>query len=178
MGKNMLLQILQTAEDEPAAIMAIRQLERFLTDPEMVNLLCAYVVGTENLNIRQTLVATLKCRAEEAAARLVFFVKRSRNPIVRQRALASLAMMECRSASEAVLLGLMDSDRRVRMAAASNAGLYDDPPILRALEDFYEKHRLTLVMESLAQAAEAVSAKWRPPSEEMVLPLGLSENTI
>lgn len=178
MGKYTLLQIVQTAEDEPTAIMAIRLLERFLTEPDTVNLLCAFAVGTGNPNIRRALLATLKRRGEEAAARFVLFVMRARNPIIRQRALANLAMMDCRTAADAVLMGLMDSDQRVRMAAAANAGLYDDPPVLRALEDFYEKHRLALVVESLAQAVQAVAAKLRPLPEDMLLPLDLTETAI
>ncbi len=178
MGIYDLLEVLQTAEDEATAIAAIRQLARHLTNGAVLNLLCAFAVATENTTIREALITAFKAHADKVATRFVHFFNRSRSPKVRRWALINLGLLEYRAAPEAVLEGLLDTDKSVRMAAATNAGLYDDPAILSALEDFYEKHRLDLVKECLQQKFESVSREARSRSSERPSPLALTETII
>ena len=45
--------------------------------------------------------------------------------------------MECRKVKDAVLAGLKDPADSIRIAAALNAGRYDDEKLLEALDDFF-----------------------------------------
>jgi hypothetical protein len=176
MSKFSLIQLLQTAEDESTAMLAIRQLERYLTDPAIFNLLCAFAVATDNPVLRHALLKSLDTHAEAAARRFVKYVHRSRNPRIRRWALINLALMACRTAQDAVLEGLLDGNRAVRRAAAENAGLYTETAVQSALEDFYEKHRFDLVLECLRQG---IKLRGRRPAHiadrHWIAPLELTE---
>jgi hypothetical protein len=62
--------------------------------------------------------------------------------------------MECRDAREAVMQGLRDTHRSVRIAAAFNTGLYDDSDMVNAFEIFFERNRFSLVVDGLRQASK------------------------
>ena len=61
----------------------------------------------------------------------------------------NLSLVECPNAKEAVIQGLKDPHRSVRIAAAFNAGLYCDSDVVNALELFFERHRPLLVLDGV-----------------------------
>ena len=86
--------------------------------------------------------------------------------------------MECRTAQDTALHGLLDRDRTVRRAAAENAGLYTEAAIRSALEDFYEKHRLDLVLECLRQGIKPPGRPVRAENRIWVSHLELTEPAV
>jgi hypothetical protein len=65
----------------------------------------------------------------------------------RRWALINLSLMECQTAKKAVLKGLTDRCRKVRIAAAFNAGLYCDDDVTKALEDYFKTKKFDFAQE-------------------------------
>ncbi len=126
--------------------MAIKDQHKKVTiDSRVLDSLCKNAVETKDYEFRETLLDILKNNAEEAHKRFIDYAVHSPDPIQRRWALVNLSLMECRTAKEAVLNGLWDPDQEVRMAAAMNAGLYDDREVLAALEHFFATNRFACV---------------------------------
>lgn len=66
-------------------------------------------------------------------------------------ALINLSLMECRNAKKAVMQGLNDPHRSIRIAAAFNTGLYCDSDVVNSLELFFERNRSFLVFYGVCQ---------------------------
>lgn len=108
--------------------------------------LCKNAVETKDYKFREALIEILKNNAEEACKCFSDYAIQSSNANQRRWALVNLSLMECRTAKEAVLHGLQDPVRKVRMAAALNAGLYDDQEVLAALQHFFTTNRFECVL--------------------------------
>jgi hypothetical protein len=171
MSKFALIKLLHGVEDQATAILAIRQLGRYLSDQAIFNLLCAFAVATDNGELRRALLTTLRNRGDDAAARFIQYVRHAHNPRIRQWALVNLAMMECVTAQTTVVDGLRDRNRAVRRAATASAGLYREPAILSALEDYFERHRFDLVLECLQQGWRTWWARRWIPDGAFAAPL-------
>ncbi|MDX1708552.1 MAG: HEAT repeat domain-containing protein [Desulfobacterales bacterium] len=121
------------------------QNQQVTMDSSVLDSLCKNAVETKDPEFREALLDILKCNAEEAHKRFIDYAIHSPDPIQRRWALVNLSLMECKTAKEAVLSGLMDPNGEVRIAAAMNAGLYDDPKVLAALEHFFATNRFACV---------------------------------
>jgi len=127
--------------------MAIKdQKQQVAMDSSVLDSLCKNAVETKDYEFREALIAILKNNVEEACKRFSDYTIQSPDPIQRRWALVNLSLMECRTAKEAVLHGLRDPVRKVRIAAALNAGLYDDQEVLTALEHFFATNRWACVL--------------------------------
>ncbi len=111
----------------------------------VLDALCQNAVETKDYEFREALLDILKNNAEEVHKRFIDYAVHSPDPIQRRWALVNLSLMECGTAREAVLSGLRDPNTEVRIAAAMNAGLYDDREVLAALEHFFATNRFACV---------------------------------
>jgi hypothetical protein len=137
----------------------IQQVE---TEGKVLDLLCKNAVETRHYDIREALINLLKNNSEAANLRFIDYVLHSPDSGHRRWALVNLSLMECRTAKDAVLKGLRDPDIEVRMAAALNAGLYDDKEVLKALEHFFETSRFACVRNFAALIARQFRQNNRP----------------
>ena len=159
MDKKKLLKILITAADEDAQIDAARLLKKYTRDHDVLNLLCATVVEAISDKLRDALIKTLKLNPEETNRWFKNCAMNSPGPAQRRRALIALSLMECKTANEAVIQGLNDPNRSVRVGAALNAGLYYDKDVIKALENYFEKRPLDFTLESFVGAIKKVRSK-------------------
>lgn len=137
--KEKLLHRLCNAADEQEKISAVYRLRQYLSDQSVLGYLCATAVETDDYRLREALIDTLKTKFEESAQRFIDYAIFSSNPNHRRWALVNLSLMECRSAKEAVLAGLKDGEKSIRVAAAFNAGLYEEEEFQESLDDLFAK---------------------------------------
>ena len=161
MEKKNLLHLLINTSDEDAQINAARCLHKYAFDRGVLNILCTVAVEAISGKLRDALIKTLKLNPEEANRWFKNCAMNSPEPVQRRRALISLSLMECHTAKEAVIQGLQDPHRSVRIGAALNAGLYNDKDVTKALENYFEKKPLDLALESFAEAVKKVWHKRR-----------------
>jgi hypothetical protein len=135
-------------------INAIRRLGAYIEDPVVLDALCREAIETDSHRVREALINTLKSNPNEANQRFTRIVICSKNPTHRRWALINLSLMACRNAKEAVMHGLRDPHRSVRIAAAFNAGLYCDSDVANALELFFERDRPLFIVDSVCQAVK------------------------
>ena len=159
MDKKKLLNLLITTADEAAQIDAARRLKKYTRDQGVLNLLCTTAVEAISDKLRDALIKTLKFNPEEANRWFKKCAMNSPGPAQRRRALIALSLMECQTAKEAVIQGLHDPNRSVRVGAALNAGLYYDKDVLKALENYFEKRPLDFTLESIIGAIKKVRFK-------------------
>ena len=142
MGKQSLLNLLINTSDENSQIDAAHQLRNYVHNPGVLNLLCTTAVDAISEKLRDALIKTLKLSPEKANRWFKSCAINSPNPAQRRRALIALSLMDCQTAKEAVIQGLQDPNRSVRIGAALNAGLYYDKEVMKALENYFEKKPL------------------------------------
>jgi len=111
-------------------------LEQPASKSHVVDHFCKLAVETTYCDVRDALLETLKDSADEASKRFIAYAMQASDPSVRRRALINLSLMGCYHAPKAVLQGLRDPSREVRIAAAFFAGFYDDEEVQDALEIF------------------------------------------
>lgn len=157
MEKKKLLNLLINTSEEESQINAAHRLSKYMRDRGVLNLLCTTVVEAISEKLRDALIETLKLNPEEANRWFKNCAINSPNPAKRRRALIALSLMECQTAKEAVIQGLQDPHRSVRIGAALNAGLYYDKDVIKALENYFEKKPLDFTLDSFA---EAVKKAW------------------
>ena len=152
MEKGLLIDLVDTASEDFFKMDIIRQLGPYINDAKVLDALCREAVETDSHRVRDALIQILKGNPVEASRRFSQIAICANYPAHRRWALISLSLMECRDAKEAVMNGLRDRHRSVRIAAAFNAGLYDDREVVNALELFFERDRFWLVIDGLRQA--------------------------
>ena len=146
MDDRQLEHCLKRASTREELMAAAHQIRQVAMDSIVLDSLCKVAVETKHDDVREALIDILKYNPEEANKRFMDYAIQSPNANRRRWALVNLSLMECRTAKNAVLHGLQDSDRKVRMAAAMNAGLYDDNEVLAALEHFFTTNRFACVL--------------------------------
>jgi len=161
MEKQSLLNLLVNTSDEDSQIYAARRLHKYCHDRGVLNLLCTATVDAINEKLRDALIKTLKLSPEKANGWFKNCAMNSLNPAQRRRALIVLSLMECQTAKEAVIQGLQDSNRSVRIGAALNAGLYYDKDVIKALENYFERNPLDFTWELFVGAVKKVRSKKR-----------------
>jgi hypothetical protein len=154
MNKRSLMNLVNTASKDHLKINRIRQSDPYIKDPKFLDRLCREAIETDNHRFREALIKTLKGNPEEANRRFSQVALCAKDPAHRRWALINLSLMECRNAREAVMQGLRDTHRSVRIAAAFNTGLYDDSDMVNAFEIFFERNRFSLVADGLRQASK------------------------
>ena len=154
MDKRSLINLVNTVSEDHLKINAIRQSGPYLRNAKILDALCREAIETDSHRFRDALIKTLKGNPEEANRRFAQIALCAKNPAHRRWALINLSLMECRDAKEAVMQGLRDTHRSVRIAAAFNTGLYDDSDVVNAFEIFFERNRFSLVLDGVHQAAK------------------------
>ena len=154
MDKRSLINLVNTVSEDHLKINAIRQSGPYIKDPKVLDRLCREAIETNNHRFREALIKTLKGSPDEANRRFSQIALCAKDPAHRRWALINLSLMACRDAKEAVMQGLRDSHRSVRIAAAFNVGLYDDSDMVNAFEIFFERNRFSLVLDGLRQATK------------------------
>ena len=140
-----LVDLLHNASLEEDQFDALNRLKASLFDPMVVDVLCATAVGNIDHRLRESLIQVLKNNPVPAYQYFIQNAIHSPDMNNRRWSLVNLALMECCKAKEAVLIGLQDHMRPVRLAAALNAGLYDDDAILKALDDVLSGQEETII---------------------------------
>ena len=154
MDKRSLINLINTVSEDPLKIDAIRRIGPSINDPDVLDELCREAIETDNHRVREALIKTLKGNEDEANRRFAVTASCAKNPTHRRWALINLSLMECRDAKNAVMQGLQDPHRSVRIAAAFHAGLYCDSDALNAFELFFERDRPLLVIDGVCQAVK------------------------
>ena len=140
MNKEMLIATLFKDIDESNKISAIRELEGFLSDTDVVLALCLVTLQTESHELRSFIIQSLKGIADKVNPYFAHMAVNGGSATLRKWALVNLSLMECKSAKAAVISGLKDSSRLVQQAAALNIGLYRDADFLKEVESFFERN--------------------------------------
>ena len=159
MEKRELLDLLINSSDDKSRIDAARLLSNFVHDRGVLSLLCSAAVEAISDQLRDALIKTLELKQEEANRWFTDCAIHSPIPAQRSRALIALSLTECQTAKEAIIRGLRDPNRSVRIGAALNAGLYHDKDVLKALENYFEKKPLDFVWQSFADTMKKVRTK-------------------
>ena len=154
MDKFELMKLLIETSEDHLKINAICQLVSYIDDSKVLDALCCEAIETDSHRVREALIKTLKGNQEEANRRFSQIALCAKDPTHRRWALINLSLMECRDAKEAVMQGLRDTHRSVRIAAAFNTGLYNDSDVVNAFEMFFECNRFSLALDGLRQAAK------------------------
>lgn len=154
MDKRSLINLVNTVSEDHLKINAIRQSGPYIKDAKVLDALCRKAIETDNQRFREALIQTLKGNPDEANRRFSQIAICAKDPTHRRWALINLSLMECRDAKEAVVQGLRDTHRSVRIAAAFNTGLYDDSDMVNAFEMFFERNRFSLALDGLRQATK------------------------
>ena len=156
MDKRSLINLVNTVSEDHLKIDAIHPSGAYIKDAKVLDALCREAIETDSHRFREALIKTLKGNPDEANRRFSQIALCAKDPRHRRWALINLSLMECRDAKEAVMKGLRDTHRSVRIAAAFNTGLYDDSDIVNAFEIFFERNRFSLVVDGLRQAAKSL----------------------
>ena len=154
MEKLLLIEQVNGVSEDRVKIDAVRQLGPYIDDAEVLDGLCREAIETDSHRVREALIKTLKCNGDQANRRFSHIARCAKDPTDRRWALINLSLMECPNAKEAVLQGLKDPHRSVRIAAAFNAGLYCDTDVVNALELFFERSRPLFVLDGVCQAVK------------------------
>ena len=154
MDKQSLIDRINEHSEERSKIDVIGKLTPFVDEVDVLAALCREAVETDSHHVRETVIKALKGNPEAANRRFCWMARCSENPIHRRWALICLSLMECRNAKAAILQGLNDSHRSVRVAAVFHVGLYSDPDLLNAFELFFERDRPLFVMEGVCEAVK------------------------
>lgn len=131
---------------------AVCRLDPHFNDDDVLDLLVREAIDTDSRRVREAAIKTLKENPIEANRRFCRIARCSENPTDRRGALICLSLMECRNAKTAVLQGLNDPHRSVRIAAAVHIGLYNDPDVIDAFELFFERDRPFFIMDGVCSA--------------------------
>lgn len=137
MNKEKLINQLRHALQERDKLEAVYCLEPFMDDPMVLESLCATAIENIDHRLREALIGKLKKVSEMANQYFMKCAVDSPNTVQRCWSLVNLSLLGCRSAKEAVLTGLKDSAKSVRIAAAFNVGLYDDEELQEMLDKFF-----------------------------------------
>lgn len=156
MNQRSLMDLVNKVSEENLTIDAILRLGPYIDDANVLDALCREAIETDDHLIREALIKTLKGNPEETNRRFAKIACDAKDPAHRRWALINLSLMECRNAEEAVMQGLRDPHRSVRIAAAFNAGLYCDNDIVNALELFFERDRTLFLLDGLRDAVRAL----------------------
>ncbi|MGD8290145.1 MAG: HEAT repeat domain-containing protein [Desulfobacterales bacterium] len=159
MEKQSLLNLFINPSSEDSQIDAARRLDKYICDKGVLHILCTIAVEAVSDKLREAVIKTLKLRAEEANRWFKNCAVHSPIPAERRRALIALSLMECQTAQDAIIGGLQDSHRSVRVGAALNAGLYYDKEVLKALENYFEKNPLDFALESFVATIKKARIK-------------------
>jgi len=154
MDKRSLINLVNTVSEDHLKINAIRPSSPHIKDAKVLDALCREAIETDNHRFREALIQILKGNPDEANRRFSQIALCAKDPTHRRWALINLSLMECRDAKEAVMQGLRDTHRSVRIAAAFNTGLYNDSDVVNAFEMFFECNRFSLALDGLRQAAK------------------------
>ena len=154
MDKLSLMNLVNAVSENPLKTDAIRKIEPYTNDTDVLDAMCREAIETDSHRVRKAMIKTLKCNGDQANRRFSHIARCAKDPTDRRWALINLSLMECPNAKEAVLQGLKDPHRSVRIAAAFNAGLYCDTDVVNALELFFERHRPLLVLDGVCQAVK------------------------
>ena len=154
MNKRSLMNLVNTVSKDHLKINRISKSDPYIKDPKVLDRLCRKAIETDNHRFREALIKTLKGNPDEANRRFSQVALCAKDPAHRRWALINLSLMECRDAREAVMQGLRDAHRSVRIAAAFNTGLYEDSDMVNAFEIFFERNRFSLVLDGLRQASK------------------------
>jgi hypothetical protein len=139
-------QCLKQASTREELMAAAHRIRQVATDSSVLDLLCKAAVETKHYDVREALIDILKNNREKANKRFIDYALHSPNANRRRWALINLSLMECRTAKKAVLEGLKDPQKKARIAAALDAGLYGDQEVLAALEHFFTTNRFACVL--------------------------------
>lgn len=137
MKKRLLIEQVNDVSEDREKIDAVRQLGLYIDDAEVLDVLCREAIETDSHRVREALIKTLKGNQDEANRLFSHIASCAKDSTHRRWALIDLSLMECSNANEAVMQGLRDPHRLVRIAAAFNAGLYCDSDVVNALELFF-----------------------------------------
>lgn len=148
MERSRWLDTLQQTVGESAQIQAIGRLSRFVSDMNVLDILCRTAVDTPSPSVRDAAIDILKANADDANLRFSEIATESLNPARRRWAFICLSRMDCRTAGEAVLKGLQDPSKPVQRAAAMNAGLYAAPEMIEAFKLYFVNNESAFVQEA------------------------------
>ncbi len=149
MSKETLIATLFKDIDESKKITAVRELEGFLTETDVILALCLVTLQTESHELRSFIIQALKGIADKVNPYFAHMAVNARSATLRKWALVNLSLMECKSAKTAVISGLRDSSSLVQHAAALNIGLYRDADFLKEVEIFFERNNaVELIFDS------------------------------
>lgn len=140
MSKKTLIATLFKDIDESKKVSAIRELEGYLSETDVVLALCLVALQTESHALRSFIIQALKRIADKVNPYFAHMAVNACSATQRKWALVNLSLMECNSAKAAVICGLRDSSRLVQQAAALNIGLYRDADFLQEVERFFERN--------------------------------------
>ena len=154
MDKRSLINLVNTVSEDHLKINAIRPSGPHIKDAKVLDAFCREAIETDNHRFREALIQILKGNPDEANRRFSQIALCAKDPKHRRWALINLSLMECRDAKEAVMQGLRDTHRSVRIAAAFNTGLYDDSDVVNAFEMFFECNRFALFLDGVRQAGK------------------------
>ena len=154
MNKHSLMNLVNTVSEDNLKIDAVHWLGPYIDDAEVLDVLCREAIETDGHLVREALIKTLKGNQDEANQRFSRISIFAKDPTHRRWGLINLSLMECRNAKEAVMQGLRDPHRSVRIAAAFNTGLYCDRDVVNALELFFERNRPLFVFDGVCQAVK------------------------
>lgn len=137
MDKKELMNRIRNAPLTKDKIDAVSWLEPLINDPMVLECLCATANESIDYRLREAIISTLKKNKTMANRYFIGCANQSSNAVHRRWSLVNLSLMECRTAKEVILKGLKDSSRSIRIAAALNAGLYNDKEFRKALDNFF-----------------------------------------
>ena len=156
MNKQSLMVLLNTVSEDNSTIDTILQLGPYIDDEKVVDVLFRKAIETDDYLVREALIKTLKGNPYEANRRFTRIAICAKDPIYRRWAFINLSLMGCSNAKDAVMQGLRDPQRSVRIAAALNIGLYCESDVVNELELFFERNRHFLVFDSFCRAVKSL----------------------
>ncbi len=134
---------------EVSRYQAVDQLRWHLDDSTVLMAMCSAALKEVSTPLRKYIVRALRPAGHTANPLFEKAAVQCTSATIRKRAFESLSLMDCRTARSAVIQGLNDPDRDVRMAAALNIDLYNDLVFASAVEGFFEKNRFSLLKKSI-----------------------------
>ena len=139
MNSNSIILINQLKETQEDRLMInmVQQLRPYMADRDVLTALCSVSVKSIDPQLRNEIIRAIQSNRTAAKQWFIDCALISPKSSERRWALINLSLMQCRSAKTAVLKGLKDLSRKVRIAAAFNLGLYYDDEVIKALETYF-----------------------------------------
>ncbi|MFZ0131558.1 MAG: hypothetical protein WAK95_03375 [Desulfobacterales bacterium] len=159
MKNSVLLSQLKDTYKDTLPLDSVQELERLTVDADFINVLCSMSVESVSHELRTEIIKMLQSNEVDANEWFKDCALKSPKSSCRRWALINLSLMQCKTAKVAVLKGLKDRCRKVRIAAAFNAGLYRDDDVLTALEHYFETERFDFAWDIITDEVKKLIGK-------------------